>query len=565
MTAKFKKLSMNAKNITSARSTGKKTVASVIEYSFELTTDTTTTSYVVNDSTLADTTILVSGLQYLTDYWWRVRAMNEAGWGAYSNWGKFTTIIDTPNIVQQVSPLNGSLGNILPVQLNWIKSARAISYRLQFGTDSTSAATIVDTIGLADTIFSFNSLRNLITYYWRVNAMNAGGTSSWSPVWNFQILVDPTQAVLLYPANNSINIPVNVNFNWGESQIQLSMAKMKVSIKNPKNIANSRSSHIKNLANVSKYWFELTIDTTSTGYVVNDSTLSDTTILVSGLKNLTNYWWRVRVMYESGWGDYTSWSKFTTIIDTPSIVQQVRPLNGSLGNILPVQLNWISSARAGYYGLQLSADSTFSTTIVDINALSDTSFSVKSLSNLTTYYWHVNAANTAGYSNWSPVWNFKTLGSPTQTTLAYPAENSKNIPINVKFNWYKSQDQLMTAKLKKLQNNAKRITSAKSTGKKTVASVSEYWFELTTDTTTTSYVVNDSTLADTTILVSGLQYLTDYRWRVRAMNEAGWGAYTTPQSRGSPYPAFLLRVGGGRRCLKRFGSPELSARRQFVA
>ena len=85
---------------------------------------------------------------------------------------QFTALAGTPGIVQQVNPLNNSLGNIQPVKLKWTSSTGATSYRLQFGLDSTFASPVKDTIGLTDTTFNVSSLSNLTTYYWRVNAAN---------------------------------------------------------------------------------------------------------------------------------------------------------------------------------------------------------------------------------------------------------------------------------------------------------------------------------------------------------------------------------------------------------
>jgi hypothetical protein len=369
-----------------------KSIAAVSQYWFELIMDTTKTNYVTNDSTLADTTTLVSGLQYLTNYWWRVRAMNQTGWGAYTNWSKFTTVIDTPNVVQQVSPLNGSVGNIQPVQLNWKSSARAGNYRLQFSTDSTFATSTIDTLGLTDTAFTVSSLNNLTTYYWRVNASNVGGTSAWSSVWNFKTLGNPTQAVLLYPAANSVNIPVTVNFEWNQSQDQLSMARKKGILKNAKSIAA-----------VSQYWFELITDTTKTNYVTNDSTLADTTTLVSGLQYLTNYWWRVRAMNQTGWGAYTNWSKFTTIIDTPGVATLLTPNSNSTipDTASSILFTWDSASYAGTYELQIASNKNFSPVIIDSIGIIDTVFIYHPKNLISTFSWRVRGNNVAGTGLWS--------------------------------------------------------------------------------------------------------------------------------------------------------------------
>jgi hypothetical protein len=488
---------------------GIKKITKVSRYWFELTADTARASYVINDSALTDTVKQVSGLHNSTDYWWRVSAKNETGWGSFTSWNKFTTIVATPGIVTQVSPLSNSVGNVQPVQLKWISSAGTSSYRLQLGGDSTFAATIIDTSGLTDTSLTVNTLSNLTTYDWRVNASNITGTSVWSPIWNFKTLGNPTLAVLIYPSNNSLNIPTTLTFQWNKSQDQLLVIKKM-----------NQYPGIKKITKVSRYWFELTADTAGASYVINDSALTDTVKQVSGLHNSTDYWWRVSAKNETGWGSFTSWNKFTTNVATPGIVFQVSPLSNSVGNIQPVQLTWMTSTGAISYRLQVSTDSTFKSTYND-TLITDTTcaanrpnpFGNYGLSNLTKYYWRVNATNIGGTSPWSQVWNFTTLGNPAQVVLIYPGANSVNIPVALDFKWNKTQDQL-TARKNELVKNAKSI-----------ASVSQYWFELTADTASSNYVQNIISITDTTVQVTGLQNLTNYWWRVSAMNETGWGAF----------------------------------------
>ena len=69
----------------------KSTTLSTNGYWWQLTTDTTSMANLQNDSTLTDSTKSVSGLTSLTDYYWRVKAKNTHGWGAFSGWFKFTT------------------------------------------------------------------------------------------------------------------------------------------------------------------------------------------------------------------------------------------------------------------------------------------------------------------------------------------------------------------------------------------------------------------------------------------------------------------------------------------
>jgi len=296
------------------------------------------------------------------------------------------------------------VGNIQPLQLKWKSSARASSYRLQFSIDSAFATEIIDTTGLTDTSFTVSSLNNLTKYYWRVSATNVGGTSAWSSIWNFKTIGNPTQVTLLYPGANSTNIPVTVNFQWNQSQDQLSMVMKKGILKNAKSIASAGSTDKKKIANVSQYWFELITDTTGTIYISNDSTLVDTTMLVSSLQYLTNYYWRVKAMNETGWGAYTNWSKFTTIIDTPGIVTLLTPNNNTwMPNIFSsILFTWKSASYASTYEIQIALNINFNPVLFDTVGIADTTYNFQCLEGIPPFSWRVRGSNIAGIGSWSP-------------------------------------------------------------------------------------------------------------------------------------------------------------------
>jgi hypothetical protein len=75
-------------------------------YWFEYSADSLFASSTI-DSTLADTTTSLSGLQNGGSYWWRVRAHNNAGWGPFSETRRFTTpltsVADDPEIPREFS------------------------------------------------------------------------------------------------------------------------------------------------------------------------------------------------------------------------------------------------------------------------------------------------------------------------------------------------------------------------------------------------------------------------------------------------------------------------------
>ncbi len=143
----------------------------------------------VIDTATADTTKSIGPLQYGTVYHWRVQAGNDGGMSAWSQVRSFTTIVSSPAAPTLASPPNGATGVSTSATLSWNASTGATSYALQVSTSSDFSALVVNQTGIVSTSYTGSSLLNNTTYYWRVNATNAGGTSAWSSVWSFTTMV----------------------------------------------------------------------------------------------------------------------------------------------------------------------------------------------------------------------------------------------------------------------------------------------------------------------------------------------------------------------------------------
>jgi fibronectin type 3 domain-containing protein len=118
---------------------------------------------------------------------------------------------------------------------------------------------------------------------------------------------------------------------------------------------------------------------------------------------------------------------------TPPPVPTLKsPSNGSVDQLLNPVLSWNQSLDAVSYHLQVSKNSTFSTTIFDNSKITGTSIVVGPLEDNTTYYWHVSATNSGGTSNYSTNWNFTTINLPPaspQNLTATPGDRQ------VSLNW----------------------------------------------------------------------------------------------------------------------------------
>src|SRR5262249_60996574 len=78
------------------------------------------------------------------------------------------------------SPPDGATGVSTSPTLSWNASAGATSYECQVSTSPTFATLVSDQPGLTGTSTTVTGLASNTTYFWRVNASNAGGTSPWS-------------------------------------------------------------------------------------------------------------------------------------------------------------------------------------------------------------------------------------------------------------------------------------------------------------------------------------------------------------------------------------------------
>lgn len=96
----------------------------------------------------------------------------------------------TPDVAAPAlaSPANGATKVSTTPTLSWNGVSCATTYGLQIAKDPSfsAAAIVVNQSGITSTSYTLASpLSNNTTYYWRVNAKNAGETSSWSSVWSF--------------------------------------------------------------------------------------------------------------------------------------------------------------------------------------------------------------------------------------------------------------------------------------------------------------------------------------------------------------------------------------------
>jgi hypothetical protein len=197
-------------------------------------------------------------------------------------------LVATPAPPTLASPANQATGVATNPTLSWNASTGATSYGLQVSTNSSFSPTVVNQTGITSTSRAISGLLNGTTYYWRVNATNAGGTSAWSdPVRSFTTVVAaPPIPTLSLPLNQtSPTVPRPITFSW-----------------NPSTGATS---------------YQLQVSTSSTSWSgsrlkINQSNIQTPPYTESVLAGNTTYYWRVRASNAAGTSAYSSAWTFRT-------------------------------------------------------------------------------------------------------------------------------------------------------------------------------------------------------------------------------------------------------------
>lgn len=103
------------------------------------------------------------------------------------------------------------------------------------------------------------------------------------------------------------------------------------------------------------------------------------------------------------------------------------PANSAVGVGLALSLNWNASPTALTYAIQVSTNSSFSTTLAYASGLTGTTFPLSGLWNMVSYYWQVRATNQGGCSGWSGV-----AGFTTGSHFAYTGTTGNNMTVLAK-------------------------------------------------------------------------------------------------------------------------------------
>ncbi|MBI1937420.1 MAG: hypothetical protein HYS25_04785 [Ignavibacteriales bacterium] len=177
----------------------------------------------VDVSGLTSSSYTANGLYILTPYYWRVNAATSSGTSDWSTTWNFTSGTSsqsqTPEAPVLALPSNGAANILLNPTLTWNTSQSAVSYGLQVSTDNQFNNLVTNTTGITGTSFNLTNLDSATTFYWRVNAVNSSGTSSWSTAWSFTTKEAEPLLTVMQPQDSSLTNQTIINVNGNVANV----------------------------------------------------------------------------------------------------------------------------------------------------------------------------------------------------------------------------------------------------------------------------------------------------------------------------------------------------------
>lgn len=142
-----------------------------------------------------------------------------------------TNIVTAPAAPALAAPAAGATGVSIATGFSWTAVPGATSYNFQLSTVPNFATTLSNQTGLTSTVAGGVTLAANTTYFWRVQAVNSGGTSAWT-TGTFSTNSVGGGAVVLPPISNNITVPPPI-INVAPAQVTVQPPNVTV---NPPNV-----------------------------------------------------------------------------------------------------------------------------------------------------------------------------------------------------------------------------------------------------------------------------------------------------------------------------------------
>ena len=130
----------------------------------------------------------MTGLEIGKTYFWRVNATYIGGTSAFSEVRRFSVaLVTVPQPPVLIAPADSAASIPRNVSLAWNASTGATTYRLQVDTSAAFVSPLLDDSTVTGLTWPVSALKEGTTFFWRLNAKNAEGTSAFSAARRFTV------------------------------------------------------------------------------------------------------------------------------------------------------------------------------------------------------------------------------------------------------------------------------------------------------------------------------------------------------------------------------------------
>lgn len=363
---------------------------------------------------------------------YQVDAYNEIVEVKSNNSGQLHIVEILPPLYspELITPSNGERVT-LPVTFRWRKAINAEHYIFNYYQLSPRYNNKYNFkfVEVSDTVLTLNEMNQMSTYYWEVVSADNNGTNIFEPPLEVRSIyingptVELIKPELNFPSDGQTGVSTTPTLSWftppGVMYFQLQVSTDQNYSDLILNINSSPLTHTVTVENTQK---------------------------IENLAYDTEYFWRVKFFNDGGESPWSDQRRFRTKplfqpLDSP---QPSTPANNAVEiGRNHVVLIWNVVNEVLFYQVQISTDVDFESIIHQQDSLQVNSVIIDSLQYNTTFYWRVRAKNNYTISEWSPVYNFKTVPEPPPNylyapTLVAPANGLVEIRNNpVRFAWTK--------------------------------------------------------------------------------------------------------------------------------
>ncbi|MFB3133064.1 MAG: T9SS type A sorting domain-containing protein, partial [Rhodothermales bacterium] len=343
----------------------------------------------------------------------------------------------------------------------------------QVSPDEDFAEPFFDDDQLTQTTHQVDSLLYEIEYFWRVRGQNNLGIGLWSDVFRFTTQdapFPPDSVALVAPADSAINQPTTLTFQWEAATF------------------------------ANRYHLQVSADSAFSDIVYENDQLRQVNEEVAGLDELTTYFWRVLAANQSGESPWSQTRRLTTVPPLPGLVPPIAPRNNVVGVSPTLDLSWGAIPLTDRYHLQVATAFNFSGIVYNVDTLTTTTQELGPLEVKRKYFWRVRGINAAGDGPWMVRQRFTTGKPPGVVALVAPGDGVVDEPSTIHFQWQADADAVA------------------------------YHLQVSTDSSFSQRVFDNDQLTQTSHDFGPLAYLTTHFWRVRGINSASPGPWSTLRS-----------------------------------